>query len=103
MEILTTGRILGSAEAERIGLVNRVVAHESLMDEAMITANAICAQAQFAVQQCKRCVRYGMQADIATACAYESEAFSSCFATADQKEGMNAFVEKRAEKHFQNR
>jgi enoyl-CoA hydratase len=103
MEILSSGRILGAAEAERIGLVNRTVAHDSLMDEVMTTANAICAQAQFAVRQCKRCVRHGMQTDIGTACAYESEAFGACFSTEDQKEGMNAFVEKRAEKHFRNR
>lgn len=103
MELIATARIIGAQEAERIGLVNRVVAPESLMEEALRLAETICFQAQIAVQQSKRCIRNGMQADIVTAAAFESEAFGLCFATEDQKEGMSAFVEKRAEKHFNNR
>ncbi|SMC37963.1 enoyl-CoA hydratase [Papillibacter cinnamivorans DSM 12816] len=103
MELIATGRVVGAEEAERIGLVNRVVAPEALMDETFRLAETICAQAQIAVRQSKRCIRQGMQADIVTAAAFESEAFGLCFSTEDQKEGMSAFVEKRAEKNFKNR
>ena len=73
------------------------------ISKAMELANAICANAQIAVQESKRCIRMGMQTDIATGSAFEAEAFGVCFGTEDQTEGMSAFLEKRAEKHFQNK
>lgn len=98
-EQLLTTRIINAAEAREIGLVNAVYPPEILMEKAQEMACQIAAQAQIAVRQAKRAVRMGAQTDIATALALESEAFGICFSTADQKEGMTAFLEKR-EKHF---
>ena len=101
-ELIYTGKIVGADEALRIGLVNRVVEPENLLAEAKALANTIAAQAPIAVSLCKAAINKGMQTDIDTALAYESEVFGECFATEDQKEGMTAFAEKR-EKNFKNR
>ena len=101
MELILTAKVIGAAEAKAIGLVSEVYPPEELMPKAMEMANAICANAQIAVQESKRCIRMGMQTDIATGSAFEAEAFGVCFGTEDQTEGMTAFLEKRAEKHFQ--
>lgn len=103
MELILTAKVIGAAEAKAIGLVSEVYSPEELMPKAMEMANAICANAQIAVQESKRCIRMGMQTDIATGSAFEAEAFGVCFGTEDQTEGMTAFLEKRAEKHFQNK
>ena len=103
MELILTAKVIGAAEAKTIGLVSEVYPPEELMPKAMELANAICANAQIAVQESKRCIRMGMQTDIATGSAFEAEAFGVCFGTEDQTEGMSAFLEKRAEKHFQNK
>lgn len=103
MELILTARVISAAEAKEIGLVNAVYPPEELMGKAMEMAGAIAAQAQVAVRQSKRCIRKGMQTDIATGVAYEAEAFGLCFATEDQKEGMTAFLEKRAEKNFKGK
>ncbi|MCC8122727.1 MAG: enoyl-CoA hydratase/isomerase family protein [Oscillospiraceae bacterium] len=102
MELILTGDVIGAEEAKAIGLVSAVYPQEELMAQALAMAEKICANAQIAVCQSKRCIRAGMQADIHTGCALEAEAFGVCFGTADQKEGMRAFLDKRAEKHFQN-
>ena len=73
------------------------------MNEAMKLANAICANAPIAVAESKRCIRMGMQTDIATGSAFEAEAFGVTCGTQDKNEGMGAFLEKRAEKHFVNK
>ncbi|MGN8968918.1 enoyl-CoA hydratase-related protein [Intestinimonas sp. HCP28S3_D6] len=103
MELILTAKVIGAAEAKAIGLVSEVYPPEELMPKAMELANGICANAQIAVQESKRCIRMGMQTDIATGSAFEAEAFGVCFGTEDQTEGMSAFLEKRAEKHFQNK
>lgn len=103
MELIFTARIIGAEEARAMGLVSAVYPPEELLPKALEMANAIAAQAQVAVRQSKRCVRKGMQTDIATALAYEAEAFGLCFSTEDQREGMSAFLEKRAEKNFKGR
>ena len=103
MELILTGKTIGAAEAKAIGLVSEIYPPEELMDKALELANAICANAQIAVCQSKRCIRMGMQADIATAAAFEAEAFGVCCGTEDKNEGMSAFLEKRAEKNFKNR
>ena len=103
MELILTAKTIGAAEAKAIGLVSEVYPPEELMDKAMEMANAICANAQIAVQESKRCIRKGMQTDIATGSAFEAEAFGVCCGTEDKNEGMTAFLEKRAEKHFKNR
>ncbi len=100
MELILTAKTIKAAEAERIGLVNKVVPAAELMAEAEKMANAIIKNAPIAVYQSKRCIRRGMQCDIQTGLAYEAEAFGLCCSTADKKEGMGAFVEKRKEKTF---
>ena len=103
MELILTARVIGAAEAKEIGLVSQVYAPDELMDKAMELANAICANAPIAVRESKRCVRMGMQTDIATGCAFEAEAFGVTCGTEDKNEGMGAFLEKRQEKSFQNK
>lgn len=73
------------------------------MPKALEMAEAICANAQIAVCESKRCIRKGMQTDIYTGSALEAEAFGVTCGTEDKNEGMGAFLEKRKEKNFQNR
>ena len=103
MELILTGKTIGAAEAKAIGLVSEVYPPEELMGKAMEMANAICANAPIAVAESKRCIRMGMQTDIATGSAFEAEAFGVTCGTQDKNEGMSAFLEKRAEKHFVNK
>lgn len=103
MELILTAKVIGAAEAKAIGLVSEVYPPEELMPKALELANAICANAQIAVQESKRCIRMGMQTDISTGSAFEAEAFGVCCGTEDKDEGMGAFLEKRAEKHFKNK
>ncbi|MDP4088838.1 MAG: short-chain-enoyl-CoA hydratase [Bacillota bacterium] len=101
-ELIYTGKIIKADEALRIGLVNRVVEADKLMEEARALANTIAAQAPIAVKLCKEAINRGIQCDTDTALMYEAEVFGECFSTEDQKEGMSAFVEKR-DKSFQNK
>ena len=103
MELILTAKVIGAAEAKEIGLVSQVYAPEELMDKALELANAICANAPIAVSESKRCIRMGMQTDIATGSAFEAEAFGVTCGTQDKNEGMGAFLAKRAEKNFQNK
>ena len=103
MELILTAKVIKADEAKAIGLVSEVYPAEELMDKAMELANAICANAQIAVQESKRCIRMGMQTDIATGSAFEAEAFGVTCGTQDKNEGMGAFLAKRAEKNFQNK
>lgn len=102
-ELIYTSAIIKADEAYRIGLVNKVVPLEELMNEAKAMANTIAKQAPVAVTLSKIAINRGMQVDIDTALSYEAEVFGECFSTEDQKEGMTAFVEKRSEKNFQNK
>lgn len=99
-ELLYTARTINAEEAYRIGLVNKVVPVEELLDAAIAMAEEILKNGQIAVQQTKRCVNYGLQVDIATGVAFEQQAFAITNATEDKKIGMGAFVEKKAEKNF---
>ena len=103
MDMILTARVLKAEEAERIGLVSRVYPAEELMDKALELANAIAANAQVAVRQSKAAIRRGMQTDMATAAAFEAEAFGLCFSTEDQKGAMHAFVSKEKLASFKNR
>ena len=103
MELILTAKVIGAAEAKEIGLVSQVYAPEELMDKALELANAICANAPIAVSESKRCIRMGMQTDIATGSAFEAEAFGVTCGTQDKNEGMGAFLAKRAEKNLQNK
>ena len=103
MELILTARNIGAAEAKEMGLVSHVYAPEELMDKAMELANAIAANAQVAVRQSKAAIRRGLQTDMATGVAYESEAFGLCFSTEDQKDAMKAFINKEKLNGFKNR
>ena len=103
MELILTAKTINAAQAKEIGLVSHVYAPEELMDKALELANAIAANAQVAVRQSKAAIRRGLQTDMTTGAAYESEAFGLCFATEDQKDAMKAFVNKEKVTSFKNR
>ena len=103
MELILTAQTINAARAKEIGLVSHVVAPEELMNKAMELANAIAANAQIAVRQSKAAIRRGLQTDMNTGVAYESEAFALCFATEDQKDAMKAFVNKEKLNGFKNK
>lgn len=94
-ELMMTGRMVSSHEAERIGLVNTVTSQDKLIHQAKDTATQIAGHSQLAVRLIKEAVDNGMEMDLNRAFAYESELFGLCFAGHDQKEGMAAFLEKR--------
>lgn len=94
-ELIYTAQVIDAAEACRIGLVNRVVEPEELMDQAMEMARTIAAKAPLAVRFSKEAINRGVQTDIDSAIAIENGVFGMCFSTSDQKEGMEAFLEKR--------
>lgn len=101
-ELIYTGEIIKADEALRIGLVNKVVALEELMNEAKAMANKIMVNAPIAVRLCKDAINRGMQVGMDEAIMIEAEDFGKCFSTEDQTEGMTAFMERR-EKNFQNK
>ncbi|MCT4607215.1 MAG: short-chain-enoyl-CoA hydratase [Marinisporobacter sp.] len=94
-ELIFTGDIIKAEEAERIGLVNKVVAPEELMGATMDLAKRITKNAQKAVRYSNLAINRGFETDIETGIEIEGSLFGLCFATKDQKEGMTAFVEKR--------
>lgn len=94
-ELIYTGKIIDANEAERIGLVNQVVEPEALMDKVMAMAEDIASKAPLAVRFAKEAINRGIESDIETGMAIEMDLFAMCFATEDQKEGMNAFMNKR--------
>ena len=94
-ELIFSGRMIKADEAKEIGLANAVYPPETLMDAAMEMARSFAKNAPIAVKYAKACIDRGMQMDIDGGIACENELFAMCFATADQKEGMGAFLEKR--------
>jgi enoyl-CoA hydratase len=94
-ELMFTGDMVGAEEALRIGLVNQVVPRAELLTVTRELAGKIAGKSQSAVRLIKQAVDNGLEMDIDRAFAYEAELFGLCFATADQKEGMRAFLEKR--------
>ena len=98
MEMTLTGRMMDAAEAERSGLVARVVPLASLMDETMKTADAIASMSLPALMLAKEAVNRAFETSLAEGILFERRVFHSLFSTADQKEGMAAFAEKRAAK-----
>ena len=101
-ELLFSGKIIDAQEACRIGLVNRVVPQEKLLAECRELADLICSRGPATVRLCKEVVNNGMEMDLARACSYEGDLFALCFAAEEQKEGMAAFLEKRAPKFPSN-
>ena len=94
-ELLLTGDMIDAAEAYRIGLVNKLLPAAELLPAARKLAAKIAAKGQVAVAFAKAALRDGLETDLTRACAHEADLFGLCFATADQKEGMLAFLEKR--------
>ncbi|MCZ8253602.1 MAG: enoyl-CoA hydratase [Hylemonella sp.] len=95
MDMALTGRMMDAAEAERAGLVSRVVPMDKLMDEALGAALMICDYSQVAVMAAKESVNRAFEGSLSDGVMFERRLFHALFATADQKEGMAAFVEKR--------
>src|ERR1700730_49493 len=102
MDMILTGRTMDAAEAERSGLVSRVVPAEQLLDEALAVAKRIAGMSRPSVLIAKEAVNRAYETSLAEGVRFERRVFHSLFATQDQKEGMAAFVEKRKPK-FKNR
>jgi enoyl-CoA hydratase len=102
MDLCLTGRMMDAAEAERAGLVARVVPAASLMDEALKVAETIASMSLPVLMIAKESVNRAFETTLAEGMRFERRVFHSLFATADQKEGMAAFVAKRPAK-FENR
>jgi enoyl-CoA hydratase len=102
MDMILTGRMMDAAEAERSGLVARIVPLPSLLDEALKVAATIAAMSLPSVLAAKEAVNCALETSLAEGIRFERRIFHSLFATQDQKEGMHAFVEKRPAK-FQNK
>ena len=96
MELILTGRSIDAREAERLGLVSRVVPAEETLDRALELAGRIAALPPIAVRAAKAAVNAAQELPLSEGLARERQAFFGLFATADQKEGMAAFVEKRS-------
>jgi enoyl-CoA hydratase len=96
MEMCLTGRMMGAEEAERSGLVARVVPAADLLAEAMKTAEAIASMAPLAAVATKEMVNAAFETGLAQGIVFERRLFHGLFGTEDQKEGMAAFVDKRA-------
>jgi enoyl-CoA hydratase len=102
MDLILTGRMMDAAEAERAGLVARIVPAADLIAEAMKAAASIAAMSLPSVMVAKEAVNRAFEVSLAEGVQFERRVFHSLFATEDQKEGMAAFVEKRPAK-FRNR
>jgi enoyl-CoA hydratase len=102
MDLILTGRMMDAAEAERCGLVARVVPAANLLDEAFKIAETIASMSLPSVMAAKEAVNRAFETSLAEGIRFERRIFHSLFATFDQKEGMNAFIEKRPPK-FENK
>ena len=95
MDLCLTGRLMDAAEAERAGLVSRVVPADRCLDEAIEAATVIAAYSNPSVMMAKESINRAFEASLSEGVLFERRLFHSLFATDDQKEGMTAFVEKR--------
>src|SRR5262245_9265020 len=102
MDLILTGRMMDAAEAERSGLVARVVPLANLMEEALKVAETIASMSLPSVLSAKEAINRAFETSLAEGVLFERRVFQALFATEDQKEGMAAFVEKRPAK-FKNR
>lgn len=102
MELCLTGRMMDAVEAERAGLVSRIVPAENLLEEALKTAQSIVAKSLPITMQIKDCINSSFETTLTEGMKFERRNFHASFATEDQKEGMAAFIEKRPA-HFKNR
>ncbi len=102
MDLILTGRMMDAVEAERCGLVARMVPPDKLLDEALAAAAKVASYSQPIVMMAKETVNRAQEASLAEGSRFERRLFLSMFATDDQKEGMKAFIEKR-KPAFRNR
>jgi enoyl-CoA hydratase len=102
MDLILTGRMMDAAEAERSGLVARVVPAASLMEEAMKAAETVAAMSLPSVLAAKESVNRSFETSLSEGVRFERRVFHALFATEDQKEGMAAFIGKRPAQ-FQHR
>ena len=102
MDMVLTGRMMDAAEAERCGLVSRIIPAADLVSEALKVAATIASMSLPAAMMAKECVNRAYETTLAEGVRFERRLFHSMFATQDQKEGMAAFAEKRPAK-FENR
>jgi len=98
LELVTTGRQVKADEALAIGLVNQLMPAEQLMGKGLETARLLASKAPVAIRACKQAVQRGLDLDLANGCVLETNLFAVAFGTADRKEGMTAFLEKRSPK-----
>ena len=96
MDLALTGRMMDATEAEKSGLVSRVVALDKLMEETLAAALMICSYSQVATRAVKESVNRAFESGLSDGVMFERRLFHALFATEDQKEGMDAFVNKRA-------
>jgi len=94
-ELIFTGNRIDADEAFRIGLANRIVPAQRLMDEALALMTGICARGMLSLRLAKEIIDAGYDIDLKSACQMERDAFALCFTAPEQKEGMSAFLEKR--------
>ncbi|MBT5186311.1 MAG: enoyl-CoA hydratase, partial [Kordiimonadaceae bacterium] len=95
MDMVLTGRLMDADEAERSGLVSRVVPDNQLLDEALVAAGKIADLSAPSVAIAKECVNVAYESSLEEGMRFERRVFHSLFATSDQKEGMAAFIDKR--------
>lgn len=94
-QLILTGDMISAAEAYRIGLVDEVYAPDELMDKALEMAAKIASKAPLAIAAAKECINRGLEGPLSAGCDLEKANFGSICGTADQKEGLKAFLEKR--------
>jgi len=94
-EMIFTGKMLPASEAFTIGMVNKVLSPETLMEATLKTAGAIASKGKVSLRAAKQVINAGANVDLATGCAMEVDAFALCMASEDAKEGTAAFLEKR--------
>ena len=94
-ELIFTGKMISAAEAEKIGLANKVVPQDQLMEEVLKTAREIASKGKVSLRAAKQAINNGLNTDLATGIHIEVDAFGLCYGSSDSKEGTSAFLEKR--------
>ena len=94
-ELVFTGKMISAAEAEKIGLVNKVLPPDQLMEEVIKTAREIASKGRASLRAAKEAINYGLNTDLATGIHIEVESFGMCYGSSDSQEGTSAFLEKR--------
>ena len=95
-EMIFTGKMIPAAEAQAMGLVNKVCVQDQLMNEVLSVAKIIVSKGKVSLRAAKQAINTGMDVDLKTGCRIETDAFAVCLASSDAKEGTKAFLEKRA-------